>query len=110
MSIRSSASRDPELDVGRDLVVAAAGGMQLPADIADPIDQGGLDVHVDVFAFQNERECSRFDLGPNFRQSPHNLPAFIVRDQTDVRQHPGVGDGASHVVLKEPDGQKRSIL
>ena len=92
----------PQLDVGGHLVVPAARSMQLAADIADPIDQRGFDVHVDVFALQDERECASFDLGPNFRQSSHNLLAFVIGDQTDVREHPGMGGRPNHVVLKEP--------
>src|SRR5262249_2237186 len=39
---------DPEPDVGDDLVVAAAGSMELPAQVAQLADEGGLDVSVDV--------------------------------------------------------------
>ncbi len=62
----------PELDVGDDLIVAAPRRVQLPADVTEPLDQCGFDVHVDVFAFQDEREAARLDFRLNLRQSSHN--------------------------------------
>ena len=101
-SIRSRASRVQSLDVGRDLVVAAPRGVELAADVAEPVDQRGLDVHVDVFALEDERKRPRLDLRPNFRQSPHNLLAFVGGEQTDMGEHLGVRDRAPDVVLEEP--------
>ena len=49
---------NPEPQVGRDLVVAAAGGVQLAADVAQPVDQRPLDVHVDVFQLDAELEAA----------------------------------------------------
>ena len=45
---------DPEPQVGGDLVVAAAGGVEFPARVAEAVHQGPLDVHVDVFQFACE--------------------------------------------------------
>ena len=39
----------PELEVGRDLVVARARGVQAPGRLADELGEPRLDVHVDVF-------------------------------------------------------------
>ena len=39
----------PEAKIGGDLVVAAAGGVQAAAGIADAVGQARLDIHVDVF-------------------------------------------------------------
>ena len=50
---------DEQLQIGGDLVVAAAAGVQLAADVAQPLDQGRLDVHVDVFELGAERELRR---------------------------------------------------
>ena len=58
----------PELDVGDDLVVAAAAGVQLAADVAEPLDQGPLDVRVDVFELDGERELAALDLGRRSRR------------------------------------------
>ncbi len=92
----------PELDVGGDLVVAAPRRVELAADVADPVDQRGLDVHVDIFPLQSERERPRDDLGPDFGQSPHNLLAFIGGEESDVGEHLGMRDRAPDVVLEEP--------
>ena len=73
----------PEFEVGGDLVVAASRRVQLAADIAQLLDQGRLDVHVDIFALQNERKMPGFDLSLDFRQSSHNLLAFVDGEQTD---------------------------
>ena len=53
---------DPEPQVGRDLVVAAAAGVELAADIAEAVDQRPLDVHVDVFQLLAELELAGGDL------------------------------------------------
>ena len=53
----------PELDIGDDLIVAAAAGVQLAADIAQTLDQGAFDVRVDVFELDGEREVAALDLG-----------------------------------------------
>ena len=92
----------PELGVGRHLVVAAPRRVQLPPDVPEPLDQGGLDVHVDVFALEHERKPPRLDLRPNFRQTPHNLLAFLGSEQTHMGEHLGVRDRAPDVVLEEP--------
>ena len=48
----------PEPQIGRHLVVPAAGGVELPADVAEPVDQRPLDVQVDVFEFDLELETA----------------------------------------------------
>ena len=47
--------------------------MQLAADVAQLLDQGRLDVHVDVFALEDEREIPDFDLRLEF---PTGLAQF----------------------------------
>ncbi len=53
----------PQAEIGGDLVVAAARGVQAPAGLADAFGQARLDVHVDVFERLVEGEAARFDLG-----------------------------------------------
>ena len=48
--------------VGRDLVVARAGGVQLAADRAGDLGQPPLDRHVDVLVVGPERELARVEL------------------------------------------------
>ena len=92
----------PELQVGRHLIVAAAGGVELAAHVAQAVDERGLDVHVDVFTLEDERKIPTFDLGPDFGQPSHNLLAFIGGEQTHLSEHLGVGDRPLDVVLEEP--------
>ena len=92
----------PQLDVRDDLIVAASGRVQLATHVPQLLDQGRLDVHVDVFALEDEREVSRLDLRLDFRQGSHNLLAFVVRDQADRREHPGVRLRTPDIVLEKP--------
>ena len=57
---------DPKPQIGRDLVVAAAGSVQLAAHVAEPVDQCPLDVHVDVFQFDAELESSLLNFLADF--------------------------------------------
>ena len=52
----------PQAEIGGDLVVAAARGVQAPAGLADALGQPRLDVHVDVFERRVEGEASGLDL------------------------------------------------
>jgi hypothetical protein len=52
----------PEAEVGRDLVVAAARGVQAAAGLADVFGEPRLDVHVDVLERGVEREAAGLDL------------------------------------------------
>ena len=69
-------------------------GVQLAADVADPIDQGPLDVHVDVFELDRELEPALVDRQTDFREPLDDLPALVGRQQTDLGEHLGVGDRA----------------
>ena len=68
---------DPEPQIGGDLIVAAAGGVQFAAHVADAVDQGPLDVHVDVFQFGAEREAALLDFLADLAQRLLNLPALV---------------------------------
>ena len=101
-SIRSSASRVQSLTSVATWSLRLRAVCSLRPTSPEPLDQGRLDVHVDVFALEDEREPSRLDLRPDFRQAPHNLLAFVGSDQTDMGEHLGVRDRAPDVVLEEP--------
>lgn len=55
----------PQADVGGDLVVAAAAGMQALTRIADFVGQAAFDVHVDVFQIQRPFDFAGFDFCQN---------------------------------------------
>jgi hypothetical protein len=92
----------PELEVGRDLVIPTPRSMQLTADVADPFDQRRFDMHMDVFPFKDKRERAGLNLGPDIRQSLHNLSAFFASDQINTLEHLSVGDRTLDIVLEEP--------
>ncbi len=71
----------PKPQVGRDLVVAAAGGMEFPADVADPVNQCPLDMQVNVFQLGLELKLPLLNLLANGLQGLPNLSAFFVREQ-----------------------------
>ena len=57
----------PEAEIGRDLVIAAARGVQAPSGLADAFGQARLDVHVHVFQRLVPGEHARFDIRPQCR-------------------------------------------
>ena len=93
---------DPQPQVGRNLVVAAAGGVQLAADVAQAIDQCPLDVHVDVFQLDAEREAALLNFLADFAERLLNLLAFVDSEQADFGQHLGMGDRAGDVLRIKP--------
>ena len=101
-SIRSRASRVQSLTSVATWSLRLRAVCSFRPTSPDPVDQGRLDVHVDVFALEDERELPRLDLRPDFRQTPHNLLAFVGSEQTDMGEHLGVRDRAPDVVLEEP--------
>ena len=55
----------PQADIGGDLVVAAATGVQTFAGIADFIGEEFFDVHVNIFQIQRPFDAAVFDVGQN---------------------------------------------
>lgn len=77
----------PELDVGDDLVIAAAPGVQLATDIAEPFDECLLDVRMDVLELHRVLEFAAFDLALDFGQGGDDQVGLIARQQADVGEH-----------------------
>ncbi len=91
----------PELDAGRHLIVAAPRRVQLPAHVAEFLDQRRLDVHVDIFTLQDERKIPILDLSLDFRQDSLNLLAFVDCQQSNMLEHARMGDRTPDVLLEE---------
>ncbi len=91
----------PEADVGGDLVVAAASGVQLLADDADAVGQARLDVHVHVFQVHAPVEGAGLDLALDVLQVGDDLVALGIGQHAGLGEHGGVGDGAHDVVAVE---------
>ena len=77
---------EPQAYVGGDLVVAAAGGVEFYARLADLADQRRLDVHMDVLASGIPLELARFDLAFDGAQAPLDLCGFRFGEQADSCQ------------------------
>ena len=90
-----------EAEIQGDLVIAAAGGVQLRAGVADPLGQLGLEVHVDVFEFGLEREFPRLDLRADLAQTCRDLCALLRGDQPGGFERGGVRDGARDILPPE---------
>ncbi len=89
---REAGVPEKEGEVGRDLVVAGAAGVELARGLGpDEGPQPGLDVHVDVFEGRVEGEASAFDLGFDEVESAQQLAGIPGGDETDVTEHPGLG-------------------
>ncbi len=90
---------DPEAEVGRDLVVAGAGGVEATGRFADDLLQAGFHVHVDVFELAGIGELSVADLGDDLIEA--RLDGFFVvgRDDADDCEHGGVSLRACDVFL-----------
>ena len=74
----------PQADVGGDLVVAAASGVQAFAGVADFVGQAAFNVHVDVFQIQRPFAFAGFDFCQNLG---HTLSDGI---QVGCGQHAGL--------------------
>src|SRR5262249_32022208 len=91
----------PQLHVGDDLVVAAAAGVQLAAEVAEALDQGALDVRVDVFQPDVEGELPGVYLGGDDVKGGGELLGLVARQQADLGEHAGVGLAGADVVAVE---------
>jgi hypothetical protein len=64
---------DPEPQVGCDLIVPRSSCVKLASDVSERIDQGLLDVHVDVFEFDAKRELLAIDSLLDTQEFPFDL-------------------------------------
>src|SRR6185369_12046970 len=71
----------PEANVGRDLVVARAAGVQALAGVAGELDQARLDVEMDVFEVDVPYEVAALDFLADRRE------AALDRDEIGRRDH-----------------------
>ena len=69
---------DPNPQIGRNLVVAAAGCVQLSAHVAKPVDQRPFDVHMHVFQLAGEAKPVLLNFVADFLQGVLNLAALVI--------------------------------
>jgi hypothetical protein len=91
-----------EPQIGRHLVVPAAGGMQSLADIADALRQQTFDVHVDVFTINSKFDFTGFNIMEDLCQ--RFLYQFSVRLSNDAlpAEHPGMGYTPPDILFIQP--------
>ena len=88
-------------EVGGDLVVAAAPGVQAPGGVANFFAQPRFNVHVDVFERRVKTKRAALDFARNFAQPRDDARHVRRRHQPLRAEHPRVGDGAAQVVPRE---------
>ena len=88
----------PEAEVGGDLIVAAAGGVELSTDRADALGQGVLDVHVDIFERLDPDEAAGDDVGADVLQAGPNRLDLGAGQDALFAQHGSVGERALDIL------------
>jgi hypothetical protein len=74
----------PQADIGGDLVVARAAGMQALAGIAHLARQRPLDVEMDVFVIQVPRETSVLEVSQNLAQAAPDMSNGVRRQSNGM--------------------------
>ena len=72
--------------------------MELAADVADPLDERPLDVHVDVFQLLAELELAGGDFVADLLEAGDDLVPLVVGQDAHLGEHVGVGDRAADIV------------
>ena len=89
-------------EVGGDLVVARARGVELAADRADQVGQPPLDRHVDVDVVGRERERPALELDRDLVEPAQQGVALVLADDPGRREHRRVRAGLRDVVGPQP--------
>ena len=82
-----------------DLVIPAASGVQLLADVTDPVDQVCLDEAVDILIFGCDLQCPALHVCEDPGQSFQDLVALLVGQDLLLCQHSDMGHAALDVLL-----------
>ena len=93
---------DEHRQVGRDLIVARAAGVDLAADPAGDLGQPPLDRHVDVLVGVLEGEALPLELGGDLVEAVAQLLELGVVEDAGGVQGAGVGARLAHVVGGQP--------
>jgi hypothetical protein len=88
----------PESKIKGDLVVAAAGSMELRAGRSDALGELRFDVHVDILEVHQELEAALLDLGEDLAQAGLDFLKFLPAENACGVQRTGVGDAARDVM------------
>ena len=91
-----------ETDVGGDLVVARAAGMQALAGVADQRGEALLDVEVHIFEVNRPFELPGFDFLRHLRHAALNVGQILGADDALLGEHLGVRQRAANVLPPHP--------
>ena len=86
-----------EAYVNGDLIVTTPCRVELLADIAYPLCEDGLDVHVDILRFDGELHLALLDVFQDILQRFNYQEGFVRRYDALLPQHPGVGDASRYI-------------
>ncbi len=88
--------------VERNLIVAAARGVQLFAHVAEPFGQDLLDEHVDILARGVEGQCSGVQIVQNALQAVNQRVGVGATENAAGAEHGGVRHAAGDVLPVHP--------
>ena len=91
-----------KFDIDQHLVVAAAAGVNLLAEVAELAGEEEFDLGVNVFHVILQHKGARRDAGGDFVQSAQQNLQLVGIQQADAFQHRNVGLRALHIVGCEP--------
>ena len=93
-----TSSPQGQADVQRDLVVAAAAGVQALARVADAGGQRLLDKGMDVFGRRVDLQRAAFQVGQNLLQAGQDGVAVLRRNDALLAEHRRMGHAAVDVL------------
>src|SRR5258706_2690481 len=91
----------PGQEGGRDLVVAAAAGVQLPGNRPDDLERAPLGVRVHGLEGGVEREAAALELLRDLLEPLHELLGLARLENPVAAQHARVSDAAAHVLAEQ---------
>ena len=104
---------NPEPEIGCDLIVARARGMQPSCSITDHISQACLDIHMDVFEIGAKIECTGIDFSSDVFEPSTNCGYIFAGQDAGITQHASMRDGSGDVLsikrLVKADGSINSF-
>ncbi len=89
-----NAVTQPQADIGSDLVVTRAAGVQALSGIADQAGQSVLDVEVYIFQIQRPGELTAFEFTKNLRHAAFDIGQILGAD--DLLSWPTCGHGPAN--------------
>jgi len=88
--------------IERDLIVAAARGVQLPRKGADAVPKDGLDHAVHVLVSRGPRECAVPQIARDGLETTNDRARLVVRKDPLRTEHARVGDASADIVRGDP--------